>query len=115
MAGAAMLRFASSAMLNSAAMPGCPNPDRQSKKKARVRDASTQQVTSPCGQLTAPQETVSRTFRNPGKCRLSVQSNIMDMADVSGIKIARYVQEDDKAARAKPGLRANSRLEEAGN
>jgi hypothetical protein len=28
----------------------------------------------------------------------------MDMADVSGIKIARYVQEDDKAARAKTRL-----------
>jgi hypothetical protein len=51
------------------------------------------------GQLTAAQK---KRFAEPfailENAASSVRSNIMDMADVSGIKIVRCVQEDDKAA-----------------
>jgi hypothetical protein len=53
---------------------------------------------------------VNRTAKNPfakpfailENARLSVRSNIMDMADVSGIEIVRYVQEGRRRSRPRP-------------
>jgi hypothetical protein len=80
-AGAAVLRFASSAKANPAAMPGLSeSPAAKVRKSQSPRQIDTPRYPS-LGQLTPPQKSVCRTFRNRGK-----RSNIMDMADVSGIK-----------------------------
>ena len=96
---AAMLRFASSGMAGPAAMPGCPKTRSPKKERARVHDASTHQGIRP---LRPVNRTAKKRFAEPfailEKAAQSVRSNIMDMADVSGIKIVRHVQEDDKAA-----------------
>ena len=97
--GAAMLRFASSAMANSAAMPGCPKtrpPKLRKSQSPRRIDASRYPS------LGAVNRTAKKRFAESfailENAALSVRSNIMDMADVSGIKIVRHVQEDNKAA-----------------
>jgi hypothetical protein len=50
-AGAAMLRFASSAMANSAALPRCPKPGRQIKKKPKSATRRCIKIPPPGGSL----------------------------------------------------------------
>ena len=102
--GAALLRFASYAKANPAAMPGVPESPaaevRKSQSPRRIDTSTHRHIkVSSLG-------TVNRTARNRfaepfaivENAALSVRSNIMDMDDVSGIKVVRYVQEDDRAA-----------------
>jgi hypothetical protein len=77
---------------------GCPKTRRQSKKKPESATHRRTKVPLPGAVNRTAKKRFAETFSILGNAALSVRSNIMNMADVSGIKIVRYVQEDDKAA-----------------
>jgi hypothetical protein len=77
---------------------GCPKARRQNKKKPE--SATHRRIKYPS--LGAVNRSAKKRFAEPfailENAASSVRSNIIDMADVLGIKIVRCVQEDDKAA-----------------
>jgi len=69
--------------------------ERESQSPRRI-DAS--RYPSPAAVNRTAKKRFAEPFAILEKAAQSVRSNIMDMADVSGIKIVRHVQEDNKAA-----------------
>jgi hypothetical protein len=86
-------------MANPVATPGLlEGPAAKVRKSQSPRRIDASRYAS----LGAVNRTAKNQFAEPfailENATLSVRSNIMDMADVSGIKIVRYVQEDYGAA-----------------